>query len=213
MDLLADLVVGSLLIYAKGSSPASLSSRMFIRYEVKQGKAGRIEHCAKRAREHYQGTALESVFRSPGVLVPIPGHAPLVKGGFWPARAIAEAFLSEGLGDSMALLLERIEEVPQSSRIHIGSNRPRPQIHYESLAIAPPLVTPLKVILVDDVVTRGSTLIAAATRVRSLLPDAEIVSFALARVEDVDLVEHREMLSPQLEVIRYDGSTIHRRQL
>jgi orotate phosphoribosyltransferase len=42
---------------------------------------------------------------------------------------------------------------------------------------------PDRVLLVDDVITRGATLIAAAARLREAFPDVSIQAFALARTD------------------------------
>lgn len=64
--------------------------------------------------------------------------------------------------------------------------------HYASFGMEPAAVRPKRraaptrprVLLVDDVVTRGRTLLAAAARVREALPGWEVRGFALLRTLD-----------------------------
>jgi phosphoribosylpyrophosphate synthetase len=57
----------------------------------------------------------------------------------------------------------------------------KPRDHYESIAVTPMVVDREELCLVDDVVTKGATLLAAATRLREAYPNAKIVAFALVR--------------------------------
>lgn len=45
-------------------------------------------------------------------------------------------------------------------------------------------VPPTAFVLVDDVITRGATMIAAAARLRDLYPDIPIAAFAIARTSN-----------------------------
>jgi len=53
--------------------------------------------------------------------------------------------------------------------------------HYASFTVAPVEFPQARVVLVDDVVTKGRTLLAAAARVQMALPHADIRAFALIR--------------------------------
>lgn len=59
-----------------------------------------------------------------------------------------------------------------------------------------------RILLVDDVVTRGSTLLGCAARLGECSPGLEVAAFAVARVAEVDLSATQEMLTPKLEVVR-----------
>lgn len=52
----------------------------------------------------------------------------------------------------------------------------------------PILLVPTRVLLVDDVVTRGATLLGAASRIKEAFPDCEVRGFALVRTESFDEV-------------------------
>jgi adenine/guanine phosphoribosyltransferase-like PRPP-binding protein len=64
-------------------------------------------------------------------------------------------------------------------------------------------------VLIDDVVTKGRTLLAAATRVREALPGAEIRAFALLRtmgfIQGID-----RLLDPCVGEIRWRAGDAHR---
>ena len=73
--------------------------------------------------------------------------------------------------------------------------RPSPLEHYNSLApVMPPNAN--KIILVDDVVTRGSSAIGAAWRIVEANPDAEVSLFAIARtVRDDDVKNFTDIVT------------------
>jgi len=203
----SELTVGSLLIYPKGSSPESSAARAFIRYQIKQGRRGSIEYSARRLREILPGSVLEGFFAGDETLVPVPGHAPRFQGGLWVAERICRALVAEGIGREVATLLDRVEVVPRSSILTTATGRPGPEQHCRTLSVGELLGKPARILLVDDVVTRGSTLIGCTMRMREAFPSIDIRAFALARVEGTDLESRSTMLSPKVEAIHYDETT------
>ena len=207
MSFVSELQVGSLLLYPKGKSTASASARAFIRYDIKQGKVGRIEHAVKRLTDVLPGSPLEELLGAAGVLVPAPGHTPRLQGGLWVPERICQVLVAAGVGERVLPIVERWEAVAQSSSKSSAENRVDPKEHHRTLRVLGLLEGAARFTLVDDVVTRGSTLIGCATRLREHFPKAEIRAFALARVAQEDLQATTEMLAPALEVIRYSEAT------
>lgn len=121
-----------------------------------------------------------SVFAGAPVLVPVPGSD--ASGSRpWPAAHIAAALRELGLARTTWSALWRQFAVRKSSQAPAGM-RPTVQEHYQSLSIGTgSRERPEKVILIDDVITKGRTLFAAAARLRVILPHAEIRGFALIR--------------------------------
>ena len=76
--------------------------------------------------------------------------------------------------------LQRTRAVPKSAFAAPGQ-RPEVQFHVESLAVTDPLIPPGPLLLVDDVVTKGRTLLACATALATAFPGVEIRGFALIR--------------------------------
>lgn len=112
----------------------------------------------------------------------------MVEGALWPARRIADELVAQSFGSHVLNCLERAKAVPASHRAQPGE-RPNAQAHYDSLRVTPVLDAPSSLTLVDDVVTRGDTLIAAASRVQEAYPSATVRAFAVVRtmglVEDI----------------------------
>ncbi len=73
----------------------------------------------------------------------------------------------------------------------------------------PPVMPLRSVVLVDDVVTKGRTLLAAAARLRSVLPSADIRAFALMRTQG--FAHHiGHLAEPCHGVIRWTGGDARR---
>jgi hypothetical protein len=128
------------------------------------------------------------------VLVPVPRSAP-VTGVVWVSERLAWCLKEAGLAAAVWPVLQRRSAVRKSAFAPAGE-RPSVIEHYASLAIDRALSGPmpaglgtarmdrrgsLRLTLVDDVITRGRTLLAAAARLHEAFPDAKIHAFALLR--------------------------------
>ena len=122
-------------------------------------------------------------FLGPDVsLVPVPGRAPLAPGAVSLTQQICFALIDAGVASDMQPLLVRETPVPKSAFAAPGE-RPTAADHFASMIVGPVLAAPRRLLLVDDVVTRGTTLLAAASRLRERFADVEVRGFALVRTE------------------------------
>lgn len=196
-----------------GSNAASERSRQ-LRALLKSSDAHFIFKYAVRVRQQVTDSSpLTGFLCSSNVLVPIPGSARSGTGTVPVAEHLATALIEEGLGQGMWKGLQRIRAVRKSATAAPGA-RPTVANHYDSFAIeAADLeeVTrlPQRVVLIDDVVTKGRTLLAAATRVQEAFPDAEIRAFALLRtmglIQGID-----RLLDPCVGEIRWRAGDAYR---
>jgi predicted amidophosphoribosyltransferase len=122
---------------------------------------------------------LAALFAGGAVLVPVPGSR-ACDGPPSAAQRLALALNGLGLGGEVWLALRRQIGVRKSATSALGE-RPSVREHYESFALARPLRPAAKILLVDDVITKGRTLLAAAARLQTELPHADIRAFALVR--------------------------------
>jgi predicted amidophosphoribosyltransferase len=109
----------------------------------------------------------------------VPGSSP-PNGELWPALALARGLKELGIPARVWPGLRRTIAVRKSATAAAGA-RPTTREHYESFSFSKPCEQLSKVILVDDVITKGRTLLAAAGRVRDVLPHADVRAFALIR--------------------------------
>jgi predicted amidophosphoribosyltransferase len=175
-------------------------------------KAGDAHFMVKYAlRVHQQAeesSRLQGFFRGTDILVPVPGSSPKRAAGTWVAADLADALVRQGVGGMAWRGLHRIGAVRKSATSIPGA-RPSVALHYESFLMERPPITPLSVVLIDDVVTKGRTLLAAATRLQEAIPEAEIRAFALLRTLGLVPVVQR-LLDPCKGEIRWKAGDAHR---
>jgi predicted amidophosphoribosyltransferase len=127
------------------------------------------------------------------VLVPVPGSAPLQRTP-WVGECLAWYLKEIGLAAEVWPILHRRHAVKKSAFASVGE-RPSVLEHYASFAVdRAGRESPgpsLQLTLVDDVITRGRTLLAAARKLGEAFPGAEIRAFALLRTLARDEVLRR----------------------
>lgn len=79
----------------------------------------------------------------------------------------------------------------------------------ESLAVQRGILSPRTIVIVDDFVTKGASLLAAATRIQEAFPEAEVLGFALIRTLGL-VPEIEKILSPCTGRIWHDGRDVRR---
>ena len=195
--MLSKITFASFLVYApRGTSELSNRAKQFVRALKEERPIGSpaqspSDYAARRLAEELALGTLAEIFTTRPLLVPVPRSSLAVEGGIWPARNLAAALMARGVGGNVLPCLQRIQAVQKSAFAATGL-RPKPFDHYESIAVTPMVADRDELCLVDDVVTKGATLLAAATRLHEAYPNAKIVAFALVRtmgfVEDIDRI-------------------------
>lgn len=205
-SLRSSIPFAALLTYSpRGPSEISKRSRQ-VRDAVKTARSDVLDRCVEKIREL---GGLEP-FLGPGVvLVPAPRSAPIRDPGtLWPADRICTRFVAAGLGREVLPCLSRTTAVPKSAFAGTGQ-RPTATLHHETMAVQRTLVRPERITVVDDIVTKGATLLAAVTRVADAFPEAELRAFALLRT--MGLVENVDRIVDACEgTISWDGSEVYR---
>lgn len=127
---------------------------------------------------------LEDLLAPDVVLVPAPRSAPFTPGQrdvSWVPRRICEELIRAGLGQRQEPWLVRHTAVPKSAYSSRGQ-RPSAQEHHASMRVDRRISdNPARITLVDDVITKGSTLLAGASLLAEAFPDSVVRAFALVR--------------------------------
>ena len=121
-----------------------------------------------------------AVFGGKPMLVPVPGSGLTKPHTVWPSRRVCEELVGQGLGDGVMAIVSRTIAVPKSA----GSvARPPLDQHVRSFTVQPNLSPPSRLLVVDDVVTSGTTIMACAIKLSLAFPGVPVSGFALARVQ------------------------------
>jgi hypothetical protein len=178
--MIESVAFASCYVYSPTGDSAICARSRLLRALLKEGDARFMIKYAVRVRQQLEpASRLAGFFRSDDLLVPVPRSAPKVA-GTWAAAELARALVQEGVGGATWPGLRRISAVPKSATAATG-RRPSVARHFDSFQMEPSALCLRNVVLIDDVITRGRTLLAAAARVREAFPAAQIRAFALLR--------------------------------
>ena len=150
---------------------------------------------------------IASMLGPTAVLVPVPKSSLFKEGSLWVPEQIADSFVRSGLGSRSARLLTRTRAIAKAAT-SLSSGRPRPTAldHLQTLAVQTELRSAEEIVLIDDVVTTGSTLIGCANKLLESYPSITIRGFAAMRAVSNPL-DFRHILDPIVGLItlRSDG--------
>ena len=134
---------------------------------------------ARTIRQNQSALEFTSFFQPGTILVPTPKSSLMREGTLWVPERISTAMAESGLG-KVAPILKRIIAVPKAAWSP-PEERPLPLQHYESMAVQKLLSDSTDILLVDDIITRGSTLLGAASRLAEIFPESRVRAFAAMR--------------------------------
>ncbi|MCX8174025.1 MAG: phosphoribosyltransferase [Thermoplasmata archaeon] len=140
------------------------------------------EFVAKKLHEVMRSDFLwMDAFSSDAILVPVPRSSLTKQHTLWPSSEIAKKMENEGFGKAVQMI-KRIKPVRKSSMC-LPHERAKPIEHYDSLGFdkIPININVDKIILIDDVVTRGHTFMGAAWKIFEKFPKSKICCFAAVR--------------------------------
>jgi predicted amidophosphoribosyltransferase len=134
-----------------------------------------------RTIQRYRSTLLfDSFFQPDTILVPTPKSSLMREGTLWVPHRLATALVQWGLGKEVAQILNRVRPLPKAA-LSAPENRPLALEHYESLEVQKSLSEPIDILLIDDIITRGATLLGSASRLAEVFPRTQIRAFAVMR--------------------------------
>jgi predicted amidophosphoribosyltransferase len=140
-----------------------------------------LRRYAARVREEYcERGRFRELFTDSAVLVPVPSCRCERTPGDWAAARLANELHLAGLARAVWLGLRRQHRVRKSATAAPGE-RPSVWQHFDSLRLEPALIASDRLVLVDDVITKGRTLLAASMALRGAFPQARVSAFALVR--------------------------------
>ena len=113
-------------------------------------------------------------------MVPVSPSSLLTKDSLWVPQRLAKALVRRGLGKSVAECVKLVQSIRKSSKSS-PENRPQVFEHYDSVQVEKIFSKSDEILLVDNIVTRGATLIGIANKLADIFPNARIRGFAAMR--------------------------------
>jgi hypothetical protein len=201
----------SCYVYSPGGACATCSRSRLLRALLKAGDERFMQRSAARVRQQANDSAALSGFFHPAdILIPVPGCRSVPGGTGSVPHRLARALVQHGLGSRVWDGLRRVRTVRKSATC--AGRRPAVTTHYESLAVeaAAELSAEVRLVLIDDIVTKGRTFMASASRVAEAYPRNQVLAFALVRTLGlIPGVEH--VLDPCVGEIRWCAGDAQRR--
>lgn len=117
--------------------------------------------------------------------------------------------VGEGLGARVLPCLERIQAVPKAAFAAAGE-RPTAVEQYGTIECRRSIPLPPAILLVDDIVTKGSTLLGSASRLGEAFPAASLAAFAAMRTLGLQ-PDIEELVAPCIGIISAAGNDADRR--
>jgi hypothetical protein len=186
---LTELTFGSLLAYCpndyseRGNHArmwmARIKNDYFVTEIERQKTILTSDFIAAKIKQNLDQLAFKHFFGQNVALVPIPRSSLITNDTLWVPDRLAQALQKSGLGTRQCLLT-RVRTVNRSSQ-SAPKDRPSPNEHYNSLSAKKELEIPEQIVLVDDVITRGHTMMGAAWRIQDIYPNTPIFGFAAMR--------------------------------
>lgn len=207
--MIESITFASCYVYSPlGSGATSERSRRLCELLKSQDSRFICKYALRVRQQVTEHSALSEFIEPRDVLVPMPGSSPRACLAGTVTWHLSAALRGEGLGHSVWPGLRRIRAV-QKSATALPGTRPSVGCHYDSFAIDPTDALPSQVVLVDDIVTKGRTLLAAAARLHEAFPGVRIRGFALVRT--MGLVPGvNKLLDPCVGQIRWRGGDAER---
>jgi predicted amidophosphoribosyltransferase len=192
----------------RGTSPLAEKSR-HLRDLIKRADSAMLAHCVTHIATIIDAGTVRDFLRPDLVLVPVPRRVAYdLRDPRSAPEAIARALHAAGHGKIVWPALRRVRTIPKSAWSRAGS-RPEFLEHYTSLELIDHEPPARRLLLVDDFVTRGRTLLAAAAVLRQAVPSAHLRAFALVRTEGL-VPDIAAITAPTIGTIRYLGGDAFR---
>jgi predicted amidophosphoribosyltransferase len=192
----------------RGTSPLAEKSRR-LRDLIKRADTATLARCAARIAMIIDAGTVRDFLGPDLVLVPVPRRVAYdPRDPHSAPEAIARALHAAGHGKIVWPALRRVRAIPKSAWSRPGS-RPEFLEHYTSLELIDHEPPALRLLLVDDFVTRGRTLLAAAAVLYQAVPSARLRAFALVRTEGL-APDIAAITAPTIGAIRYLGGDAFR---
>jgi predicted amidophosphoribosyltransferase len=138
------------------------------------------DYVAELIKNNLQNMPFSSLFETNPTLIPTPKSSLMKRDTLWVPQRLASALVKRGLGRGVEECLVRVRAVRRSATSQ-PADRPKAFEHYDSMEVQKVFPEPTEMLMIDDIVTRGATLLGGANRLAEAFPNARIRVFAAMR--------------------------------
>jgi len=208
----SELPYCSLLSYASHPGTDEQKKSAAVTKDLKRNRqypsGGICEFVAKRILKH--PAAFQGFFGAEVIAVPVPSSTRKQPGSLNVPLELARTLKLAGLVGEIEDIVTRVRSLPKSATSD-SKARSTAADHFDSVIVAKPLLpASATLLLVDDVVTRGATLMGVAWRLQQAFPGAKILAFAAMRAI-TDAKDFKAILDPVSGKITLAGRYTKRR--
>ena len=155
----------------RGDSQISKTSRAY-RDALKRADPVFLQKAAAHVAAQVAKGLFAGIFGVGTTLIPVPGSAPRRdQSSLWVPERLCQSLVKAKLSDEIWSPLRWTRAVPKSA-FALRGERPTVQVHIDSLTIDDYLAPSESLVLVDDFVTKGRTLLACASLLAAAFPAA-----------------------------------------
>jgi predicted amidophosphoribosyltransferase len=183
--LISELEFGSFLAYCPDKNTQSEKIKesknimLFLKKDQIIEDHPMSEIIAERVKNNLSTLPFKEFFGKDVALIPVPKSSLMKTDSLWVSDRLASALANKGLGIHFPCL-ERIRPVPKSAYSK-SENRPKATDHFNSIRCITQLQHPSEMLLIDDVITRGATMLGCASVLKQRFPNTVIRGFAAIR--------------------------------
>ncbi len=207
---ITSLDFGSLLCYTPRGSSSEIQHAKEVMLALKsddfieeQPPIPMSEWVARTVQQQLRNLPFAFFFKPDAVLVPVPRTSLMQPDTLWVPHRIATALVKKGVGKEVAVCLARVTPLRKAAWSR-PSERPKAKDHFATMSVQGRISdpSPNMIVLVDDIITRGATLLGAANRLAEVFPTARICAFgAMTTISRPD--DFVGLYKPLLGTIQY----------
>lgn len=199
---MAELRVGSYLVYPPRPTTEDSKRYRSIGLNLKSVQQPLFDQAMESAAEAIrQGGVFKGLFTDHSVLVPVPRSAPQLENALWPSLAIAQALHAHGIGAEVLPMVARTRRITKSATAAAGG-RPSVSEHADTMAATVDLFFDRPIVLVDDIITKGATMLGARQAIHAVRPTLSVCGFALLRTLPYGETDAESFIAPAVSIVR-----------